>query len=75
MTDGKEPTTGAAPSTGQLDDLLVQLAALQAGDPIRISLRQHVVESQLPLVHHLAQRFRGRESRTTISFRSERSGY
>lgn len=60
MTDGEEPTVGAAPSAGRVDDLLVELARLPTGSQARAALRRHVVESQLPLVHHLAQRFRGR---------------
>jgi RNA polymerase sigma-B factor len=60
MTDGEGPTAGAAPSTGRVDDQLAELAAIPSGDPVRAALRRHIVESQLPLVHHLAQRFRGR---------------
>jgi RNA polymerase sigma-B factor len=45
---------------GEIDELLHRLAALPADDPSRPALRQHLVEAQLPLVHHLAQRFRGR---------------
>jgi RNA polymerase sigma-B factor len=44
----------------EMDELLRRLAAMDPGDPNRITLRQHLVEAQLPLVHHLAQRFRGR---------------
>jgi RNA polymerase sigma-B factor len=44
----------------EIDAMLRRLAALPAGDPARPALRQHLVEAQLPLVHHLAQRFRGR---------------
>lgn len=40
--------------------VLHRLAALPPDDPERAALRQWVVEAQLPLVHHLAQRFRGR---------------
>lgn len=39
---------------------LLQIAALPPDDPQRSTLRRTVVEEQLPLVHHLAQRFRGR---------------
>lgn len=39
---------------------LVQIAALPPDAPERGTLRRTVVEEQLPLVHHLAQRFRGR---------------
>jgi len=45
---------------GEIDELLRCLASMRAGDPRRTRLRQHLVEAQLPLVHHLAQRFRGR---------------
>jgi RNA polymerase sigma-B factor len=44
----------------EMDELLRRLAAMDPGDPNRIAIRQHLVEAQLPLVHHLAQRFRGR---------------
>jgi RNA polymerase sigma-B factor len=44
----------------EMDELLRRLAAMEPDDPSRIALRQHLVEAQLPLVHHLAQRFRGR---------------
>jgi RNA polymerase sigma-B factor len=44
----------------EIDDMLRLLAAMPADDPRRVALRQHLVEAQLPLVHHLAQRFRGR---------------
>jgi len=40
--------------------LLRHLVALPANHPDRDRLRRSVIESQLPLVHHLAQRFRGR---------------
>jgi RNA polymerase sigma-B factor len=39
---------------------LAALALLPTGDPERMRLRRQVVEEQLPLVHHLAGRFRGR---------------
>ncbi len=45
---------------GELDEMLRRLAAMAPDDPRRAALRQHLVEAQLPLVHHLAQRFRGR---------------
>jgi RNA polymerase sigma-B factor len=44
----------------EIDAMLHRLAVLPAGDPERARLRRRVVEAQLPLVHHLAQRFRGR---------------
>jgi RNA polymerase sigma-B factor len=40
--------------------LLRQLAGLPEHSPSRPDLRGRVVESRLPLVHHLAQRFKGR---------------
>jgi RNA polymerase sigma-B factor len=39
---------------------LRQLATLPSGSDSRQQLREQIVESQLPLVHHLARRFRGR---------------
>jgi RNA polymerase sigma-B factor len=51
---------GTAPSTGRVEDQLVELVALAPETPARADLRRQIVESQLPLVHHLAQRFRGR---------------
>ena len=39
---------------------LSRLAAMRRDDPDRPLLRRDVIESHLPLVHHLAQRFRGR---------------
>lgn len=58
--DGDASARDATSSGGRIDLLLVELAALDERDPARITLRREVVESQLPLVHHLAQRFRGR---------------
>lgn len=58
--DGGPRSAGAPSTAARLDDLLIELAALCTQDPGRAALRRHVVESQLPLVHHLAQRFRGR---------------
>jgi RNA polymerase sigma-B factor len=58
--DDDTPTEGLASSGGRVDPLLVELAGLHEHDPRRPGLRRRVVESQLPLVHHLAQRFRGR---------------
>jgi RNA polymerase sigma-B factor len=55
-----EQHTAAARHTAEIDEMLRRLAALPQDDPQRTSLRQHLVEAQLPLVHHLAQRFRGR---------------
>ena len=42
------------------DPRFVALAAMDHSDPARATLRQTIVEAHLPLVHHLAQRFRGR---------------
>lgn len=55
--------TGEAPdtaTTSRPEDLLARLAAMAPNDPARLPLRQAIVEAELPLVHHLAQRFRGR---------------
>jgi RNA polymerase sigma-B factor len=70
ISDDGEPLPGLAssaspPDTGRErafteDPLLTRLAALPPSSPERAELRQRVVESHLPLVHHLAQRFRGR---------------
>jgi RNA polymerase sigma-B factor len=45
---------------GRLDARMRRLGDLPCDSPARRDLRQQIVESQLPLVHHLAQRFRGR---------------
>jgi RNA polymerase sigma-B factor len=58
--DGLDPPAPPHGHAAEMDELLRRLAALDADDPARIVLRQHLVEAQLPLVHHLAQRFRGR---------------
>jgi len=42
------------------DELLARLAVVDPDDPERPALRREAVEAELPLVHHLAQRFRGR---------------
>lgn len=58
-----EPTpmpVSAHPADAAVVPLLRRLAALPASDPARAALREQIVESQLALVHHLAQRFRGR---------------
>jgi RNA polymerase sigma-B factor len=57
--DGKA-SEGALASAVHSDHLLVELAAMPPDHPDRQALRRRVVESHLPLVHHLAQRFRGR---------------
>jgi RNA polymerase sigma-B factor len=41
-------------------ELLLQLRALSADDPRHAEIRRQVIEAELPLVHHLAHRFRGR---------------
>lgn len=43
-----------------LDERMRRLSDLLPGNRAHRLLRQQIVESQLPLVHHLAQRFRGR---------------
>lgn len=48
------------PSLTSAEQRLHRLAALAPEDPDRARLRRIVVEEQLPLVRHLAQRFRGR---------------
>jgi RNA polymerase sigma-B factor len=58
--DGEGPGRVAPSSPDRIDHLLVELAGLGEADPGRAALRRRAVESQLPLVHHLAQRFRGR---------------
>lgn len=42
------------------DPLLQRLAVLPEGDPERAQLRDTIVTSHLPLVHHIARRFAGR---------------
>ncbi len=55
-----DPCSCAGSGPDDADALLGRLAALPASSPHRSDLRQRVVESRLPLVQHLAQRFRGR---------------
>ena len=55
-----EVPTAAQRHTAEIDAMLRRLAALPPDDPQRPVMRQRLVEAQLPLVHHLAQRFRGR---------------
>ncbi len=55
-----EAHTAAQRHAAEIDEMLRRLAALAPDDAERPALRQHLVEAQLPLVHHLAQRFRGR---------------
>jgi RNA polymerase sigma-B factor len=73
--DGEEPLAPAGPTLvgepvlendgtdrarREADERLAELAALDQEDPRYPALRQAAVEGHLPLVHHLAQRFRGR---------------
>jgi RNA polymerase sigma-B factor len=44
----------------RVDHRLVTLATMAATDPRYGALRRVIIEAHLPLVHHLAQRFRGR---------------
>jgi RNA polymerase sigma-B factor len=55
-----EEQIGPHGHAAEIDEMLRRLAAMPADDPRRAALRKHLVEAQLPLVHHLAQRFRGR---------------
>jgi len=55
-----EPSTHAHPADVAVVPLLRRLSMLDPGDEAHTALRQRIVESQLALVHHLAQRFRGR---------------
>jgi RNA polymerase sigma-B factor len=58
---GAPPATEPiAPVRRESDERLARLAAMNPADPGYRELRQEVVEGHLPLVHHLAQRFRGR---------------
>jgi RNA polymerase sigma-B factor len=57
---GEAPPRDVAASGGRVDHLLAEFAALADDEPARAAIRRRVVEYQLPLVHHLAQRFRGR---------------
>jgi RNA polymerase sigma-B factor len=47
-------------SAPRIDPRLITLAGMSSADPRHGSLRRTVIEAHLPLVHHLAQRFRGR---------------
>jgi RNA polymerase sigma-B factor len=44
----------------RVDPRLIALAEMKPTDPRHGALRRTVIEAHLPLVHHLAQRFRGR---------------
>jgi RNA polymerase sigma-B factor len=59
-TADHEERPAAQGHAAEIDAMLRRLAAMPADDPERAALRQRLVEAQLPLVHHLAQRFRGR---------------
>ncbi|WP_380169108.1 SigB/SigF/SigG family RNA polymerase sigma factor [Jannaschia sp. R86511] len=54
---GRRTRQQSGPDT---DPLLERLAGLPEGDPERNQLRDTVVTSHLPLVHHIARRFAGR---------------
>jgi RNA polymerase sigma-B factor len=60
LSDVTGPPPRSQRSSRQVDILLDQFTALEPGDPRRPRLRSRIVEEELPLVHHLAQRFRGR---------------
>jgi RNA polymerase sigma-B factor len=55
-----EPGAQQAPEPGTTEALLAQRAGLAPDDPARAVIRDAVVQTELPLVHHLAGRFRGR---------------
>ena len=58
MPTTRPPRPGRGRPTA--DELLARLAVVDPDDPERPALRREAVEAELPLVHHLAQRFRGR---------------
>lgn len=53
-------TSDAPRHDATTETLLALRARLGADDPRRAEIRDRVVAAELPLVHHLAQRFRGR---------------
>ncbi|WP_158221147.1 SigB/SigF/SigG family RNA polymerase sigma factor [Kineosporia sp. R_H_3] len=55
-----EPSPQLHPADAAVVPLLRRLSTIDADDPAHAVLREQIVESQLALVHHLAQRFRGR---------------
>ncbi|HST86509.1 MAG TPA: SigB/SigF/SigG family RNA polymerase sigma factor [Kineosporiaceae bacterium] len=61
-TPGAEVSEDDGPrvSDPRVDHRLVLLATMSSADPRYGALRRTVIEAHLPLVHHLAQRFRGR---------------
>ena len=58
--EAQAPATSTHPADAAVVPLLRRLAELDPSDPEHAALRRRIVESQLALVHHLAQRFRGR---------------
>jgi RNA polymerase sigma-B factor len=56
----EESGNGPQVTDPRVDHRLVLLAAMTPTDPGYGSLRRTIIEAHLPLVHHLAQRFRGR---------------
>jgi RNA polymerase sigma-B factor len=60
IEDSAEREIAPTGHAAEVDAMLRRLAELPPEDPARAALRQRLVEVQLPLVHHLAQRFRGR---------------
>jgi RNA polymerase sigma-B factor len=59
-TNPRSTTPRSTDPRGAAETRLATIAQLPADDTERSRLRREVVEEQLPLVHHLAQRFRGR---------------
>ena len=60
LTGGLDDVLGPEETAPRIDPRLVTLAGMSSADPRHGSLRRTVIEAHLPLVHHLAQRFRGR---------------
>ena len=56
----KEIPSPGHPDRSESEKLLLRLAETPDGDPARVQLRDAVVTSHLPLVHHIARRFHGR---------------
>jgi RNA polymerase sigma-B factor len=57
---GEETGNGPQVTDPRVDHRLVTLATMPPTDPRYGALRRTIIEAHLPLVHHLAQRFRGR---------------
>ena len=57
---GEETGNGPQVTDPRVDHRLVLLAGMASTDPRYGALRRTIIEAHLPLVHHLAQRFRGR---------------